>query len=312
MWLAYDLEACFLKKGQTRAATKILEIALYNKDISYQRLVNPLSRFANGRDVLDNLKELNQHPENTVNFWARLLVQKKALPTALARKRIADKADAIATLLTRSACARTYEDEKGMMLALARHGDDEEKAATDLRTGEGGFSDVFYTAKEAIDGALKAGKDHIWVAHNGKSFDEKILRGHGVDSVRFADSLPLIKHAKPGLESYSQPKVYKHLFNKPYFAHHALEDSIALFKILNEVVDDLPALLKTKHRDTDLHTLKYIGPKTVEKLYKKNIKTKAALLDIVRDASFDEWCADFSFVHNHKAFYRHVRQLQHV
>jgi len=334
IYLCYDLETCFVKKGCTRGQTKILEVAFKAKNRSYQRLVNPLKRYSNAKEIVDGLDKLDQNAENTIHFWTKLLIGKKALPTSLRRKSIIEKAEAIATLLKRSDVAMTYNKNvrNSMMQSLARHEDDEIKAKNDIRKDEDSFNQLFYTPEEAIQGMLeKAEGIDIWIAHNGKAFDEKVLKGHdhNFNHVTFVDSLHLLRHMIPGLVSYSQPLLYQHLFNKKYFAHHALEDAVALDKIMDHTLGD-KCVLKTvqslvekrekkyaekkekkarykqlrAHPESTLYKLKGIGQKTVEKLYKKDIKTDEDLLALVNTISFDAWCRDFKFVHHHKTFYK--------
>ena len=328
-YLCYDLEACFLKKGCKRKETKILEIAFTSGMKSYQRLVNPLTKYQNAKEVMDNLDELNQHVDNTLNFWAKLLIGKKALPSALGRKSIIEKAEHISTLLKRSDEALNHDEPNGMMQALSRNDDDVEKAKNDIRMNDDSFKQLFYTPDTAIKGMLKEAQGiDVWCAHNGKSFDEKILRGHdhNFDHVVFVDSLQILQYLLPGLISYSQPLVYKHLFNKKYFAHHALEDALALAKIMEHALED-KCILETHHScmekrekkarwkklnqkkhtkvfpESTLYKLKGIGPKTVEKLYKKDIKSREDLIGLLNTISFDTWCDNYSFVHNYKKFY---------
>lgn len=321
-WLAYDLEACFLQKGKSRSHTKILEIALYNKDVKFQRLVNPLSSYDTGSAVIDNLTSQGQHAENTINFWTKLLIEKKAFPSNTKRKSTEEKADAISTLLKRSDVARKFEDSSLMMAALERCDDDEEKAMDDLRQGEESFNQLFYTPKEALEDAIQTGKSYIWCAHNGKSFDEKILRGHehDWDDIEFYDSLPLLKHRLPNLDSYSQPRVYHHLFKSKYFAHHALDDSQALYKIIDKVLagDDIEEAMhqcvkhknkvkNKKHAHSNLYEMRGIGEKSVEKLFAKKIETKEQLIAEVEKLSYDQWCKSYNFVHNYKKLYTNLR-----
>ena len=323
--LCYDLETCFVNKGCTRGQTKILEVAFKTGKRSYQRLVNPLPVYSNAKEIIDGLEKLNQHAEKTVHFWTKLLIGKKALPSSLRRKNVIEKAEAISTLLKRSDIAMSYNKHvrNGMMQSLARHEDDEIKAKNDIRKDEDSFDQLFYSAEEAIRGMLqKAEGIDIWVAHNGKAFDEKVLKGHdhNFDHVTFIDSLQVLKYLLPGLVSYSQPLLYQHLFNKKYFAHHALEDAVALHKIMDHalkgkcVLEEHESIQRKKeekkkkryskiHPESTLYTLKGIGEKTVEKLYKKDIKTDEELLLLVNTISFDAWCRDFSFVHKHKKFF---------
>lgn len=314
-FITYDLEACFLKKGFKRNDTKLLEIGLYNDEVSFETLVNPLSSYSTGDKLLSNLDELNQHPENTINFWTKLLIGKKGMETKMKRRSVEEKADAISTLLCRSDIAITHDNPGDMMLALKRHNDDEEKAKDDVRTGEVGFKQTFMTAEKACQKALDVGKDYIWVAHNGTSFDEKILKGHqdhDWSKIKFLDSIPIIKKWNPGLKSYAQTEVYHHLFNKSYFAHHALQDAKALYKIMSHILEpgDLDSFLsekKTKvktHKESSLYDLPNIGKKSVERLHKDGITSSVQLLNIVQTLSFEAWCKKFSYIHRHKDFYR--------
>lgn len=48
----------------------------------------------------------------------------------------------------------------------------------------------------------------------------------------FVDTLPLFKLIKPGLSSYSQTNLFKHLLDESYKAHDAPRDVIALHRLL--------------------------------------------------------------------------------
>lgn len=328
-YLCYDLEACFVQKGCKRGETKILEIAFTSEKISYQCLVNPLPNYQSGEEVIESLDSLNQHVDNTLNFWTKLLIGKKALPSSLKRKPSIDKAEQISILLKRSDVAIQYNKHvaNSMMQALSRNEDDEDKAKNDIRTRDKSFDQLFFTPDEAIKGMLKEAEGiDIWVAHNGKSFDEKVLRGHDheFDHVTFVDSLHLLKYLLPGMPSYSQPLLYQQLFTKKYFAHHALEDAVALQKIMDHALKDRCILetyqstvekRETKraakkqikypkvHPESTLYNLKGIGPKTVENLYKKDIKTRGDLIGLINSIDYDTWCDKYSFVHHYKNFY---------
>ena len=85
-FLCYDLEACFVQKGCKRGETKILEVAFKTKNKSFQCLVNPLATYQSGKEVIQSLDSMKQHVDNTLNFWTKLLIGKKALPSSLKRK----------------------------------------------------------------------------------------------------------------------------------------------------------------------------------------------------------------------------------
>ena len=108
----------------------------------------------------------------------------------------------------------------------------------------------------------------VWVAHNGKAFDNKIIRAHLnrytiKANIDFRDSLPEIRKLK--LPSHSLGYVYKHLFKHPFRAHHALDDAKALQRVCKHLK------LFQKASSTKLTTLKGVGPKTEEVLKKAGI-----------------------------------------
>jgi DNA polymerase III epsilon subunit-like protein len=311
MWLAYDTETSFLRSGFKRSDAKILEIALYNANIKFQKLINPLTKYASGDDIINELYETGQHAENTLRFWTKLLIGKNALETSNRRKDTSGQASAISKLLLRSDIARTYKKPIKMLYALEKSNDDVEKAKEIKdRTMLKGNSLLFYTPKEAIEEAINTGKNLSWIAHNGKSFDEKILKGQGIDGlddITFYDSLPLFRHLLKDQPSYSQPILYKSLFKSTYKAHHALDDSTALYKMVQHVIqdEDLKNMIesipiKTKKYKTDLNDVKGFGPKSIECLMRNKIKTRKDLDTYIQTHTYTDWVNTFSGVHAYK------------
>ena len=142
------------------------------------------------------LESLGQHPAKPIRFWTKLLSEKGYLNTAVRRL--------------------PPEEQSQRIAKVIRHED-------------------FLTPEDAIRRAHAFGKGKLWIAHNGKSFDEKIICGHLkrfqiVHNIQFEDSLHILRKLID-LPSYSQPKVYKALFKTTYKAHHALEDARALQRI---------------------------------------------------------------------------------
>lgn len=325
-YLTYDIEATFLQKGGKRSMTKLLEIALYNSTISFQRLVNPLTKYKTGQDIIDNLHELSQHPENTLNFWTKLLIEKKGLKSNVKRMKMINQATQISKLLVRSDIARKYKDSEQMLFALERNNDDEEEAKKNVRRGDVGNSLLFYTADEALAEALQVGADHLWIAHNGRAFDSKVLQGHTKhdwSSVSFHDSLPLFKSLLPNEDSYSQPLLFKSVFKgKSYFAHHALEDAMALHKLVEHVVGDKDIfeeflnvekhskkIQKKPHQKSTLYDIKGVGAKSVVVFHKHNITTKKELLEFVEKISYEDWCKTFKQVHQYKKLWERLNDV---
>ena len=285
----YDLETCFLTKGAKRFETLILEIGIFGP-ASFQTLVNPLKNFHDGTQLIQDLKSKKQDPEKTINFWTKLLIGKKMLNTAVKRKTMEEKAASISTLLVENK------------------------------------NELFKTPQDALAEALliaqddKSSKECVWVAHNGTSFDEKIIRGNAerlklnCSHITFYDSLPLLRHHIKDLPSYSQPIVYHHLFKCKYMAHHAFDDCKALHKILKHLFQDdilqafetLPKKKSTRRKkvvkknSTDLLELTNIGPKSVEFLEKKNIRSKAELTAYAKTHTKEQWLKEMKGLYRYK------------
>lgn len=286
-WLTYDLETTFIKRGKKRADTMIIEIALYGKDspkgralMHYQTLVNPLVQYSTGEQVRDSLDSNGQKINNSINFWVKLLIEKKMINSAVKRKSINDQSDVIAKVLTDQA-------------------------------------DKFKPVDVALKEALRFGQGFKWIAHNGTSFDSKIIKGNCEkleipQEIDFSDSLHLFKHHLKGEPSYSQPILYKSLFNDKYMAHHALEDAKALHKMLVHVAvnksvinmfDEIPK--KTSRRkktniETDLLDIKGVGPSSAQVFLKNSIKSKKELHEYILSHDEDTFLKTFNKVFSYK------------
>jgi len=291
-WLTYDLESTFLRKGFKRTDTKIIEIALYGKDFnpkthkgeSYQALVNPLEKYSTGEEVIESLESMGQSSEKSINFWVKLLSQKHMIDSSVRRKNTQEKADALAKTLAK------YE---------------------------------FKTTKDALTEAIEFGKEHIWIAHNGNSFDSKIVMGNcsdlGVDSdeLQLNDSLPMFRHYMKGQPSYSQVILFASMFGGKYKAHHALEDSKALHKMIRKCAEntdkevipmftEMPVKKKTRKRnaskryDSDLYDIRGVGIGSVNVFFENNIKSKQQLHDYISTNEKSTWLKEFTAVHAYK------------
>ena len=276
-WITYDLETTFLQKGFRRGDTLIIEIALYgkNKKNSFQQLVNPLPKYANGEEVIASLDTLHQSPEKSIAFWVKLLMQKKLLNTSVKRKSLEEKAQALSTLFN--------------------------------------ASDLFVPTENALKDALLWGKDLAWIAHNGKSFDSKIIKGNCKRydlpvEIDFHDSLPFFKYYLKDQVSYSQPILYKSMFKGKYMAHHALEDAKALHKMLCECVKEGDILsmfdgIQEKKKQlpkSDLLDIKGVGKKSLQIFFSKGIRSKKELKHYIAKQPIDTWMKDFKKVHAYK------------
>ena len=289
-WLTYDLESTFLRKGYKRTDTLIIEIALYGKHDeefvrprSFQRLVNPLRSFSTKEEVIDSLRTSGQNPEKSINFWTKLLVEKKLLGSHLRRAELDAKAAAISTLLTSK-------------------------------------PDGFVTVEQALKDALAFGSDYTWIAHNGKAFDQKIVEGNCAklkldipSTITFKDSLPLFRSRLPDQPSYSQPILYKSLFKSKYLAHHALEDAKALHKMVtyciaeakDEPIEEIVAAeyttsTKKKRLKSDLLKIKGIGQGSLKHFMENGIKSQCDLQEYIETNDLDQWNKTFHRVYAYK------------
>ena len=289
-WLTYDLETTFLQQGYRRKDTLLLEVALYGKQVAnkvrlqgFSALVNPVGAVADGSELLATLKERGQNPKSTIQFWTKLLVEKKFINSSFKRSSIVQKADEIARILN--------------------------------------TSDDFQTPECALQAAFEFGDGHTLVAHNGTSFDEKIVRGNcdrlgiPITIPAFVDSLRLFRHKLPDQPSYSQPVLYRSMLKGRYMAHHALEDAKALHKMLlalekqtNESVLEMSASLpapqrtkaKKKHK-TDLYEISGVGVKSVGVFFDNKIRSKRDLKRYVDQHTLNDWEKRFSKVHAYKS-----------
>lgn len=320
-FLTYDLETTFLQKKQKRPVTRMLEIALKKTDESFQRLINPCEKYNTGDEIIQSLDDMKQHPQSTLRFWTKLLVEKHALPSNLKRADVFKQADEISSLLVRSDIATKNTGEyttEQWLYALENNHDKVSVAKQFLdkyEVDETPKSVKFVTTKEALSDALKFGQKHAWIAHNGKSFDMPIVIGNcnrnnlTYDSIEFKDSLRMFRN-KLDMDSYSQPNIYRNLFSKGYKAHHALHDCIALEEILNHVaekekttvldlfkVKKLPIKIKC---NSDLLTIKGIGPKTAIKFKDRGIASKKDLYEYVDSHSIESFLKKFKGLHRYK------------
>ena len=295
-WLTYDLESTFLRKGFKRTDTKIIEIALYGKDFnpkthkgeSYQALVNPLDKYSTGEEIIESLESAGQSSVKSINFWVKLLSQKHMIDSSVRRKNTQEKADALAKTLA----SDEYE---------------------------------FKTTKDALTEAIEFGKEHIWIAHNGLSFDSKIILGNcsefeiDSDELQFHDSLPMFKHYMKDQPSYSQFILFASMFGDKYKAHHALEDSKALHKMVRKCAENtdkevIPMFAempvkkpRRRHgsgrkmrRDSDLYDISGVGTGSVNVFFDNNIKSKQQLHDYISTNEKSTWLKEFKAVHAYK------------
>jgi len=318
--ITYDLETTFLQKGQKRINQRMLEIALYCKEFSFSKLINPCQKYNNGEEIIESLNAMDQNPEKSLRFWTKLLVEKRHLKSHLKRAGQEKQADAISILLQRSQKAMDNKGEytsNQWLYALENNKEDVKlaKKYLDKYEVDGTKGPLFYDTKSTLEEALNIGIGRTWVAHNGKSFDSKIVVGNcdrlGIKiNVDFEDSLPMFRRTITS-DSYSQPLLYRGIFGKGYKAHHALSDAIALYELLEYVSDKesitIEQLFETKKSqvnpkwDSDLLTISGVGQKSVEKFKKGGIHTKKDLYKWVQNNPHEQFLKQFRGVYRYKS-----------
>lgn len=319
-FLTYDLETTFLQKGQKRPSQRILEIALFNGKESFSALVNPCDKYSTGHEVIQSLEDMNQHPEASLRFWTKLLVEKRALPSHLKRGSVDRQASAISSLLIRSDLAREKAGEEytesQWLYALENHNDSWKTAQQYLNkydVKEKPKSLMFTSTLHALKDALDFGNNSTWIAHNGKSFDMPIVKGNCdrnnliYSDIQFEDSLPMFKRNLTS-DSYSQPVLYRNCFSDGYKAHHALDDAKALYKLIRHVAKDrgVEELFKVKKLEkriklkSDLLEIKGVGQKTLFKLKAKGIHNRKQLNAWTDKHTQDEFLEEFRGLYKYK------------
>jgi len=205
------------KSGEKRFETRIIEIgaAHVTKNRQWGCLVNPLPRDAvlkTPEDLFALLRRMYQKPDTTINFWSSVLVKRKSLRADMFLHNEPPMVWSNRTTFNRAIDFVRWHNNPAI-------------------------GPVFVSETHALKQLLAFTKDEpIWYAHNGRSFDFKVLKGCaqrcGLSySVKEIDTLYEFRKCLPGHKSYSQPILYKALFNQRYNAHVAIDDALALKRI---------------------------------------------------------------------------------
>jgi|TARA_B110000971_G_scaffold220973_1_gene266310 predicted flap endonuclease-1-like 5' DNA nuclease len=273
-------------KGQKRLETRVLEIGAscwHKKVPDYQVLVNPLHGMCleTPEDMFAALRDMHQRPDATIGFWAKVLARRaKTLTPAMLN---------------------------GMAPEIWERCTVKNKARDFLRWFNGGKGPEFKPEGEALAGLLEYTRkcgETTWLAHNGRSFDFKILQGVAerngltIDHVQQADTLHIFRKIDLQVQSYSQPKLYASLGLGVYNAHVAIDDARALAKICQHVSSKGPAkpthglavpvqkapakptgppYQKPAQKAMMVMDIKGIGPKSRDALLRLGIRTTSQL-----------------------------------
>jgi len=256
--ICVDLETSFSSripddvrpKGKKRLETRLLEIGAtcwHKHGSDYQALVNPLYGIPlqTPEDMFSAFRDMYQRPDATIDFWSSVLARRE-------------------NTLTSDMC-------NGMDPQIWKRCTVKNKAKDFIRWfNHPELGPDFKTEKEALDGLLQYTDDcgeTTWLAHNGLSFDFKILEGAAersgtsISSIEQVDTLRIFKknfnlEKRLNVEklSYSQPKLYASLGLGVYNAHVAIDDARALAKICQKLSQ--PTKLDETTTFTDTHKIR--------------------------------------------------------
>ena len=269
--------------GQKRFETRIIEIGAAhwtNTTKRFLRLVNPIEKqLESGEQFIQHLKDIHQKPKATINFWSRVLVQRKSVDRTM------------------------FAKEESPDVWLARRF--ESKANDFVRWFNGEHGPGFVSEKKALQDFIGWSEAHPWLAHNGNSFDFKVLQGASLrtgcplnPAIKTYDTLKLFRKMLPGHKSYSQPILYENIFQQKYNAHVAIDDALALSRLcqhtakilakssstkilakrpmnltFSKSVVKMPAKILAKSPAKNIGQLQGVGPKSVSAFADANIYT---------------------------------------
>ena len=235
-----DTEFSFTLKGTKRNESFIMELGATslkdeNEKISY--LINPFINLKNGRDMINQLIEMKQDPKKTIHFWIKVLLKKNLIEKEFIKKmRTTTQAEYLSKIIKKSI---DYNNNFLKKNRISKY--------TDIIKKIENSSDKpkirMYPAKLVLKKFKNFIQEHgnILYAHNGISADYKVIDGLAqknnisFNNVTKCDTLHYFKKKYPQLKEicgYSQPKLYEHFFQEEYNAHVAIDDAIALRKLL--------------------------------------------------------------------------------
>ena len=209
-------------RGQKRYETRVIEIGAidWKSGRHWGCLVNPLKKLFNtSAELFQHLRDIHQKPDATLDFWSKVLVKRGAITPNMVG------GEPPVVWLARTTANRANDFVRW------------------FRAPETG--PAFVSERAALQGLVAFTRQHerdTWLAHNGKSFDFKVLAGaaerHGLvlpQHIQQVDTLHVFRKAIPGHKSYSQPVLYQAIFGHKYNAHVAIDDAKALARLCKHV-----------------------------------------------------------------------------
>ena len=228
--ICLDLETTIAGKcghripGTKRYETRITEIGCVNwqnTEETFGCLVNPVPsdvKLENGKSLINWLKDNYQKPAPTINFWGKVLTNRGSLTSKMF---INPEPPEIWNRMTAINKANDF---------VRWHNNP-------------GIGPHMLTEKEALQKLIEFTAGRPWIAHNGNSFDYKVLQGAAlrtnvvIPNIVKHDSLRIFRKSIPGYKSYSQPKLYSAIFKRDYNAHVAIDDAKALAELCRYVAN---------------------------------------------------------------------------
>ena len=219
--------------GQKRFETRIIEIgAVHWKDRrrQFKCLVNPIPKHSllkNPEDLFSLLRSMHQKPDATLDFWSSVLVKRNSLNNNMF---LHDEPPEIWR-------NRTVTNRAKDFIRWYNNPD---------------IGPTFKTENQALNELIQFTRaEPTWLAHNGRSFDFKVLEGCAErtntvipNAFNMVDTLHLFRKHLPGHGSYSQPKLYAKIFQRNYNAHVAIDDAKALAELCAYTDSKLQSSLK--------------------------------------------------------------------
>lgn len=226
--------------GQKRFETRIIEIGACHWNSpseQFKRLVNPIdTSLKNGMELIQHLHSIHQKPVQTINFWSKVLVNRKSLDRTM------------------------FKIEEDPQVWLGRQ--PQARANDFVRWFNGAYGPKFVSETQALSELIQWSKTSPWLAHNGNSFDFKVIQGCALrcglrlPERQCYDTLKLFRRHIPGHKSYSQPVLYEKIFNKNYNAHVAIDDAKALSELCRHVSGLEPKRVTVKKKKTSTNSAK--------------------------------------------------------
>ena len=229
--ICLDLETTIAGKcghripGTKRYETRITEIGCVNwqnTEETFGCLINPVPatvKLENGKSLINWLKDNYQKPAPTINFWANVLTNRGSLSKEMFINPEPPEIWNRMTAINKSNDFARWHNTPGI--------------GPQMLTEKDALQELF---------AFTAGR--AWIAHNGNSFDYKVLQGAALrtgvaipDTIKKHDSLRIFRKSIPGYKSYSQPKLYSAIFKNDYNAHVAIDDAKALAELCRYVAN---------------------------------------------------------------------------